>query len=113
MPTLYRSVFPKPDERRFPARPTALPSESQQAADPRSQRGCRRENDKKLQQLAFDVKAVLSPFHNVSRFRIVVLEKTELQQPEVIEKYHVIDFIYGEQGKESYEFVFPPYCFGI
>ncbi len=44
-------------------------------AEPRPKGGDRREDDKKLQQLALYVKAVFSSLHHMLRLRIIVLEE--------------------------------------
>ena len=57
------------------------------------QGGDRRENNKQLQQLAFEVEAVLPSLHHMRRFGVVMLEEVEFQKQKVVDEGHVADLI--------------------
>lgn len=62
-------------------------------AGPDGQSGKRRENDKKLEQLAFHIEPVFSALQRASRLRVVLLEEFELYQQKAVEADHVIDLV--------------------
>ena len=74
---------------------------SKQGADPRCQRGDCGEDHKKLQQLAFDVEAILSSFHRLCRLGVIMLEEMEFQKQEVVNEHHVADLIDREDHNKS------------
>ena len=76
---------------------------SKQTADPRSKRGYRREYDKKLQQLAFDVKSVFPVFVHVLRLRVVILEEAKSAKKEPVKENHVVSFVDGKDKYKSCE----------
>ena len=66
---------------------------SKPGADPGRQGGDRRENNKQLQQLAFEVEAVLPSLHHMRRLGVVMLEEVEFQKQKVVDEGHVADLI--------------------
>ena len=74
---------------------------SKQGADPRCQRRNRREDHKQLQQLSYNVEAILPPFHHMCRFGVIMLEEVKLQKQKVVDESHVANLIDRKDQHES------------
>ena len=73
-----------------------LQIQSKQCANPRRQRRYRRKDYKQLQQLAYNVEAILPPFHHMCHLGVIMLEKVKLQKQKVVNEGHVANLINGE-----------------
>ena len=74
---------------------------SEQAANPRCKRRCRRENDDQLQQLTFYVVSVFPVFVYAFHLRIIMLKKLKFHQQKVIKEDHIVYLVYREYRHES------------